>query len=35
MKYNKFNISDSNLCKGMIVKREGKTNKALWGIYRN
>ena len=35
MNYKRFNISESNLEKGMIVSRKGKTNKAIWRLYRN
>ncbi len=34
MKYQKFNISESNLSKGMVVKRESKTNQTIWCICR-
>jgi len=35
MEYKRFDLSDSNLSKGMIVSRKSKTYQALWSIYRN
>jgi len=32
MKYERFNISETDLKEGMIVKRKSQTNQALWSI---